>query len=147
MLTEICGYLNNYFDVERHKGDIKIQSGVIYCNEKQINIESGQHFALFRKNFVVGVYKYGTDTLSDKEFIGAVWLMDVPQAVTSLVNEIKAWQDKYGGADSAANSPFQSESFGGYSYSKGSSSSGGSAITWRDMFGSRLSQYKKVSLL
>lgn len=149
MLTEICGYLNNYFDVERHYGHIRVQGGVVYCDEKQISMDAGQYFALFRKNFVLGVYKYGTDTLEDKQFDGAVWLMDLPQAFLSLVAEITAWQAKYGGVDSAAVSPFNSETFGGYTYMKGSSSNSvqGAVTDWQGIYRSRLAQYKKVSLV
>lgn len=147
MLTEVCGYLNNYFDVKRYSGLIKIEDGVVYCDNKQISINEGQHFALLRKNFVTGVYVYGTDTLDNKEFNGMVWIMDVPSNVLAIVDEISAWQEKYGSLDSANMGPFQSESFGGYTYSKGSSSNGSSSLSWQDAFKSRLGQYKKVSLL
>ena len=148
MLTEICGYLNNYFDVERHTGLIKIQDGIIYCSDKEVAMDEGQYFALLRKNFVLGVYVFGTDELDDKEFEGSVWILDIPQSFLSITAEIQAWQTKYGGSDNAAMSPFNSESFGGYTYSKGSSASSTSnAVTWQDMYKSRLSKYKKVSLL
>lgn len=148
MLTEICGYLNNYFDVERRTGLIKIQDEVIYCDNKEVSMEEGQYFALLRKNFVLGVYIYGTDELDDKEFSGAIWMLDIPQDFLSIASEIEAWQTKYGGSDNAAMSPFNSESFGGYNYSKGSSASSTSnAVTWQDMYRSRLAKYKKVSLL
>ena len=145
MLTEICGYLNNYFDIKRYTGTIKVDSGVVYHNNKEISMENGQYFALFRKNFVLGVYQFGIDTLDDKEFKGSVWLMDLPQAFLDIVAEIEAWQEKYGGTDSAAMSPFNAESFGGYSYTKGYSGGGGS-IVWQNVFKTRLAQYKKVSL-
>ena len=51
-----------------------------------------------------------------------------------------------GGADSAAMSPYMSESFGGYSYSKGASNtaSGGSVVTWQDAFKTRLAPWRKI---
>lgn len=148
MLAEICGYLNNYFDVKRYTGLITIASGVLSKDGKEIPMEAGQHFALFRRNFSLGVFVYGTDELDDKVFEGSVWIMDIPQVFLNLVSEIEAWQAKYGGADSAAMSPYNSESFGGYSYTKGSSSqsSGGMASTWQSAYGPRLAQYRKVSL-
>lgn len=149
MLAEVCGYLNNYFDVKRYTGKIRIQNGVVYCDSKEIAMSQGQHFTLLRKNFVLGVYEYGKDTLDDKdEFEGRVWIMDIPADFMSLVTEISAWQTKYGAAGSASMSPFNSESFGGYSYTKGSTSgSAGTAACWQDAYGSRLARYKKVSLL
>ena len=44
-------------------------------------------------------------------------------------------------------SPLNSESFGGYSYSKGSSSKKDGSqgqITWRDVFGDELKAYRKI---
>ena len=87
------------------------------------------------------------EALVDEVFIGGVWLMAVPRDFLNLVADIEAWNDKYGGVDSAAQSPFSSESFGGYSYSKGSSGSGsggGAAITWQNNFRSRLNRWRKI---
>ena len=60
----------------------------------------------------------------------------------------REWSDKYLGVDSAAMSPFNSESFGGYSYSKsgGSSSSGNVDLsgTWQGAFADRLNNWRKI---
>ena len=148
MLTEICGYLNNLFDVERFTGRVRIEDGVVSCNSKEVSMGEGQLFALLRKNYVLGVYKYGEDELDDKEFDGAVWIMDVPDDVLRIAEEVSAWQAKYGGVDSASMSPFNEESFAGYSYVKSSySDKSNGAVAWQDMYKSRLSRYRKVSLL
>ena len=72
--------------------------------------------------------------------------MAVPKDVRNLITEIEAWVEKYGGVDSANMSPYQSESFGGYSYSKasGGSSSQASVPTWQSVFADRLGRYKKL---
>ena len=143
MLTNICAYLKNYFDYERHIGTIKIADGVITCNGKRI--ETGQHFALFRDRFVLGVYKAG-DEIPDKTFEGAVWLMDVPEAIKEADAWAEEWNLKNGSAE--ANGPFQSESFGGYSYTKGSSANGGvgSGVFDQAQFKAMLAPYKKIRL-
>lgn len=143
MLTEICANLKNYFDYERHIGKIEIADGVITCNGERI--ETGQHFALFRDNFALGVYKAG-DALPDKTFDGAVWLMDIPQAVLAADTWAEEWNAKNGTA--AANGPFQSESFGGYSYTKGSSTTGGvgSGVFDQAQMKAMLAPYKKIRL-
>lgn len=145
MLTEICANLKNYFDYERHIGKIEIADGVITCNGERI--ETGQHFALFRDHFALGVYKAG-DTLQDKTFDGAVWLMDIPQAVLEADTWAEAWKAKNGSASSDANGPFQSESFGGYSYTKGSGANGGigSGVFDQATLKAMLSPYKKIRL-
>ena len=74
--------------------------------------------------------------------------MSPTSAFLELVAEIEAWQAKNGGVDSNAMSPYQSESFGGYSYSKsggGSSDGGASSVpTWQSTYASRLKAYRRI---
>jgi hypothetical protein len=143
MLFEICKELNNFFDYERVYGKIAISNGEI----AGVSFETGQYFRIVGSIFNDGVYQYPTDSsrLTDEEFDGAVWKMAVPPAFIDLCDEIKAWSDKNLLVDSAAMSPFQSESFGGYSYSKGSGSSESTnnAASWQSAFASRLNSWRK----
>lgn len=148
MLTEICNYLKNWFDFEQPKfyGKFKIENGILTSiNDGDMGIITGQYFRIIGSVLNDGVYSLA-DELEDEEFVGAVWLMAVPKDVKSVANDIKAWQEKYGGVDSINLSPFQSESFGGYSYSKGGSSntSSSSVPTWQSIFADRLARYKKI---
>lgn len=73
--------------------------------------------------------------------------MAIPPAMLSLSEEIDAWQTKHGGVDSTAMSPYNSESFGGYSYSKssgGSAESGGGFGGWQSAFANRLNPWRKL---
>ena len=74
--------------------------------------------------------------------------MAVPKEVILLATEIELWQAQYGGIDSQNMSPYQSESFGGYSYTKASGNSsdktGSSVPTWQSVFGARLRRYRKI---
>lgn len=93
-----------------------------------------------------GVYQM-TDSLelADEIFDGSIWLMAIPKAFLDLVKEIEDWQKKNGSVDSAAMSPFNSESFGGYSYSKGSGKSGeGTGTSWQGAYASRLNIWRKL---
>ena len=143
MLTEICAYLHNYFDYERHSGEISIVGGVISCNGKEITLDEGQYFALFRSRIPLGVFNV---VPADKNFVGSVWLMDVPEAVLDANTWAEEWKAKNGGAGSEANSAFQSESFGGYSYNKGTNSSGkgGMSIFDNAQFSRMLAPYRKL---
>lgn len=143
MLTEICAYLHNYFDYERHFGDISITDGSIFCNGKEIQLEEGQYFALFRNRIPLGVFNV---VPANKTFEGSVWLMDVPEAVLNANTWAEEWMAKNGGAGSEANSAFQSESFGGYSYNKGTNSSGkgGMSIFDNAQFSRMLAPYRKL---
>jgi len=144
MLTEICQYLHNYFDYERHSGDISIVGHEVFCNGKQIEIENGQYFALFRQRIPLGVFQ--KNELSDKSFTGSVWLMDVPKAIIDANTWAETWKANNMAAGSEANSVFQSESFGGYSYSKGNNSKGkvGASIFDNAQFAAMLAPYRKL---
>lgn len=145
VLTEICDYLNNYFWEKKIEGTFTIENGTITVPA----LKEGQYFRILGSTFNDGIHKYPIDTetspLKDEVFVGSVWAMAVPDTVIALATDITAWQAKYGTADSDALSPFNSESFSGYSYSKGGGgSSGGSSVTWQDAFAGRLNKYRKL---
>lgn len=153
ILTQICAEIRNYFsqDSDRYIGDFTISDGAI---TPSISIQDGQYYRIVGSVFNDGVHKYGdeNDVLKDEpEFHGAVWLMRVPQDVIDLANAIELWQASYEAADSPNMSPYQSESFGGYSYTKASGSGGtggaGGAYSWKDAFASRLNPYRKISAI
>lgn len=149
MLTELCGYLKNWFEVEMLYGDFKIADSLItYADGTELPIQDGQHFRIIGSIFNDGVYEYSDEIeeLKNENFNGSVWLMAIPKEVIALAIEIGEWQTKYAGADSAALSPFNSESFGGYSYSKsgGNTAAGGAGNSWQSVFGNRLMRYRKV---
>lgn len=146
MLTELCKELNNWFDQNRIIGEFKIEDGELTGVSDML--QDGQYFRIVGSVFNDGVYQYPAVNLEDEEFDGAVWAMAVPPSVIALSEEIQDWQNKYGGVDSQAMSPYQSESFGGYSYNKGGTSSnngsGSSAATWQNMFASKLNKYRRI---
>ena len=145
MLTELCQELRNWFDRERYYGTFEISGGIITAPFLVVN----QYYRIVGSIFNDGVHKFGDseDVLTDETFTGSVWAMAVPNAVINLATEIAEWQTKYGAVDSAAMSPFLSESFGGYSYSKGNSRSADSTSAptgWLAAFASSLNQWRKL---
>ena len=142
ILTEVCEYLNNYFWEKKISGNFTISDGAIDA----IGLKEGQYFRIVGSTFNDGVHVYPANDLKDEEFNGSVWSMAVPQTVIAIVSDISEWQTKYGNINSEAMSPFASESFAGYSYSKSGSgnANGGSNITWQDVFGGRLNKYRKL---
>ena len=143
MLTRICRYLKNWFVKETHLGTITVTDGNVFCNGSEIEMQEGQLFALVRTNYVYGSYAYG-DEIDDSEFDGAVWLMDVPKDVLDVAEAMTEWETANSGTE--ATSPFQSESFGGYSYTKASNGNGkiGSSVFDIAQFASVLNPYKKA---
>lgn len=149
MLSEVCEYLRNWFDKNQPKtfGEIVIENGSLSTDCK---LKVNQYFRIIGSTFNDGVYKNDSNlTLTDEVFKGAVWAMSIPPDFINLVAEISAYQTKYGGVDSQAMSPYNSENFfGDYSYSK---SSGGSSDTskdksgtWQGAYGARLARWRKI---
>ena len=154
MLTELCQYLKNWFELDQISGKVTITDGNITVVSDSLlfsgsapTIKVGQYIHIEGSIFNNGVFLYGNDMLTDETFEGTVWLMGIPQAIIDLDAEITEWRDKYESINSPAMSPFNSESFKGYSYSKGTVSSGAgteSALGWQNVFGPRLAPWRKI---
>ena len=147
MLTEVCAEIKNYFTYaeDRHIGDFAITDGHITPSVDFLT----EYYRIVGSRLNDGVHKVGDTLVDEGTFHGAVWVMSIPADFLALVGEIETWQEKNGGADSVAMSPFQSESFGGYSYSKasggsGSGSSGQTGPTWQSQYAKRLNIYRKI---
>lgn len=142
MLTELCKEINNWFDHAKFYGTFTIEDGSLV---EDCELKDGQYFRIVGSVFNDGVHQYKSDDLTDETFDGAVWAMAIPQDVIALAAEIESWKAKYQNIDSPAMSPFNSESFGGYSYSKGGgSSSTDLSGTWQGAFADRLNHYRKI---
>lgn len=139
MLEDILRHLNNWFLVDIHEGKFSVENGSIALPFLQTN----QYFRVVGSVFNDGLHQYPATDLTDETFTGTVWALAVPKAVVTLSFEIEDWQKKFG---EAVASPYTSESFGGYSYTK---ASGGKADTsaltgWQDAFRSRLNDWRKI---
>lgn len=141
MLTELCQELRNWFERKKYFGTFTIDNGGISVPA----LQDGQYFRIVGSVFNDGVHQYGEDELTDEVFTGAIWAMAVPPSVIDLSERISEWSNQYG---DLVSSPYQSESFGGYSYTKASSGQGnanlGSNPTWQSTFASELNKYRKI---
>lgn len=140
-LTELCQELRNWFDKERYIGDFEISGGEISFS----NLQEGQYFRIVGSLFNDGVYKYPATNLKDEKFHGAIWAMAVPPAVITLLQDINTWEGQYG---EVINSPYSSESFAGYSYSKRSGLASGTdssdSVNYKSVFNDRLKHWRKI---
>lgn len=141
MLEELMRECRNWFVAPNgvHLGTFTVKEGSITLPF----LVYGQYFHIVGSVFNDGVYEYGNVSLQDETFEGAIWALSVPPAFIKLSEEIKSWRDQY---ENSANSPFQSESFAGYSYTKSSANgnSGGSVTGWQGVFASRLNKWRKL---
>lgn len=89
-----------------------------------------------------GIHVYGDADLRNETYTGIVTEICVPPEVLAILKEINTWQEKNA---EAVQSPYQSESFGGYSYTKASGSSGsGESTSWKTVFAPRLRIWRKI---
>lgn len=153
MLTDVCNHVHNYFDYVRHNGTFTVDEFSI--NGLDSMVANGQLFRVIGSAMNDGVYTFadgciydddGTSTvqLKPETFTGTIAAMSVPVAFLKIVSDIVDWQKKN---QAVLDSPYTSESFGGYSYSKavGSGSNAGGVLGWQDVFRSRLNAYRKIS--
>ena len=144
MLEQVLTHIHNWFRVRDemdgiHPGKYTIQDGGITLPF----LQDGQYFRIMGSVFNDGLHRYGPDmeALTDETFDGTIWALAIPPAVVKLTEEMVEWQEKYG---AAAASPYTSESFAGYSYTKsgGANENGGSG-GWQAAFRARLNPYRK----
>ena len=139
MLEQVLMNIRNWFPVKGgiHSGTFTIKDGGITLPF----LANGQYFRICGSVFNDGLHQYPEDDLVDETFNGTIWALAIPKAVIELADEIGKWQEKNG---EAASSPFSSESFGGYSYSKATDAETGGAVTWQSAFKQQLSAYRKL---
>ena len=160
ILSEVCAYLRNYFLADYLEPEKYMHYGTYTISNTRIDplpfLVDGQYFRIIGSARNDGVYQWVDDpenpnrhtVLADEIFEGSIWAMSVPPDVSDLIAEISSWMTTN---NSVLNSPYQSESFGGYSYSKssggGSSGNPSAAFSWQDQFATRLAPYRRLSVL
>lgn len=156
-ITEICMECRNFFaPVSKkedhsfiHNGDFTISNHAVAPLDF---IAVGQYFRIVGSTMNDGVYCNTVDglaDLTDETFTGAIWEMSVPRAFLRLCADIDAWRQANEAVGSVNMSPYTSESFGGYSYSKasGGGSTGATATSWTNQFAARLSAWRRLNIL
>lgn len=135
MLEAILTHLHNWFPAKngKHAGAFVIASGVLSTD---IGLLPGQYYRIRGSTFNDGLHCVGESALTDEAFDGEVWALAIPRAVQVLAGEIAAWLEKNPETDKL------SESFGGYSYSRGQNTSGG-AGGWQAAFAGRLNAWRR----
>lgn len=140
MLYTILRHIRNFFVAERHEGAWSIVDGVLldeYGNAVDF-IADGQRYIVEGSIFNDSkVFEFPSTEMVDEDFAGAIVTLRIPLGLIELSKEIEEWEKSYGNQ-----SPYISESFGGYSYTKATGST--TATTWADAFRSRLNAWRKI---
>ena len=147
-IFRVCSYLRNWFDRNQphYSGTVTITNGAL---SETYGLRAGQYFRIVGSHANNdGVYKYPVTVLNDEVFDGAIVGMSIPLPVLGIMDKIEAWETKYADVNGVNMSPFNSESFGGYSYSKSSGGAGDSTKdksgTWQGAFGAELQPWRKM---
>lgn len=138
MLETVLNHLHNWFPVTgaARAGTFIIVSGKI----KLDHVLEGQYYKIEGSVFNNGLHKYGDgdDVLTDETFTGRIIPLAIPKKVIKLADEIKVWCESNPASDKI------SESFDGYSYTRGTDGNGSASGGWQAAFRSRLNAWKKV---
>ena len=139
MLEQVLMNIRRWFPVEGgiHSGTFTIKDGGITLPF----LADMQYFRICGSVFNDGLHQYNVLDLVDETFNGTIWALAIPKSVIELADEIQKWQEKNG---EASVSPYQSESFGGYSYSKATDAETGGAVTWQSAFKQQLGAWRKI---
>ena len=133
MLEEVCAELRNYFVKSVYRGRFKIENGTIVLPF----LLEGQYFRVIGSVLNDGIYQYPATSLQDEAFSGTIVAMAVPPRLIELVDKIKDYNTKN------IASPYTSESWGGYSYTKATDSNG-QAVGWKTVFAKELNAWRKI---
>ena len=138
-LFELLMHLRNFFP------GMKWQFDGEEITEKRLSLpglENGDFYLIEGSRRNNGIHVYGNQDLRNEIFSGTVTEICVPDALLNLLDEINQWQEKNG---EAVASPYQSESFGGYSYTKANTNNGNvESMSWKTAFGPRLRAWRKL---
>lgn len=140
MLEQILRYLRNWFVVSVRTGEFTVGSGSIDLDF----LMPGQYYRIVGSVFNDGVYCYKSEGfLQEETFRGSVWALAIPGSILDLAKEIEEWEEKNA---AIITSPYQSESFGGYSYTmkSGNGNRDASDISWQSVFAKRLNAWRKL---
>lgn len=137
MIEKVMKHINNYFVVDSHDVELNVVDGSAYLPF----LQEGQFYKIAGSVFNDGVYQYGEGGLTDETPIAVtVYSLAPPKAFLDVVDEISAYSQKEQNADTTG---YTSESFGGYSYTKGTGANG-APIGWKEVFASKLNDWRKL---
>jgi len=136
MLETILRHLNNWFVHEIYADTYTVANGGLELPF----LKHGQYSRVIGSVFNDGLHQYASSNLMPETFEGVIQSLAIPRAVIELANEIDEWVKK----NPAASTPYNSESFGGYSYTKATDPVTGSAAGWQTVFRARLNRWRKL---
>ena len=146
-IEAVLDHLHNHFSRGSATGTYSVSGGV---PSPAIEGQAGQYYWIRGSVFNDGLHMIGGIDLTDEQAAPmTVNLLAVPLALLEICDEIEDWQAANAQAmQKAAESPYTSESFGGYTYQlkDGTAAQNGSdgLSGWQLAFKSRLDRWRKL---
>lgn len=130
-IGSVMRHCRNYFERGYYDGECVVTNGALVTPA----LADGRYIAISGSVYNDGVYKLGTDVLTEETFTGRVWLLSPPASFIALYDEIAEYDVKNpAGA-------YLSETFGEYSYQR-SANTQGVTSSWQSAFAARLADYQ-----
>ena len=151
ILEQVLNHIHNWFVYDELDVDgCAIEGGSLPAS---VPIPEGAWYRIQGSLFNDGLHQHPADDLTDETFDGKVTVCAIPRVLLNVVDEIADYIDAMNESDAAVRgAKFQSESFGGYTYtikgdSRADSASGGvSGLTgWQAAFRTDLNPFRKIS--
>lgn len=139
VLTQICGEIHNFFEDRANKqfGEFTISGGTLPLSI----VKEGQCVWIRGSAFNDGIHMYPFYDLQDETFTGTVQALRIPPELMRIAAEIEQGLSEASGGNGL--SPYISESFGGYSYTKATDKNG-VPLGWQTLYADRLNKWRKL---
>lgn len=136
MMEKALRYCHRWFEVPgaEIRGKFTVQGGSLPLETVGYN----QYYLIEGSVYNDGLHRKPDDDLIDEEFNGVIYPLAIPRAFQDVVARMEAWQVKNGDPG-----VYQSESFGGYSYTRATGKNGTQATVF-DAFASDLKPFRKL---
>lgn len=135
-LEKMCQYCRNYFVRGTYTGVITIIDGKI----QGVNIPDNTYYTITGSIYNDGLAEAGDYLIDEEPFYGTVSFCAIPKTFINLAVEIDNWETKQKQSpNNVLLSPFTSESFDEYSYSKELGKCG-----WKSVFAEELRTFMKI---
>ena len=148
ILEQVLYHIHNWFVYDTiGTGHCEIAGGSLPAS---LSIPDGAWYRIQGSMLNDGLHQHPATDLNDETFDGTVTVCAIPKALLNVVEDIADWIEHYNTArENLQDSPFASESFGGYSYSIRSdltaNNASGGLTGWQAEFASRLNPWRKIA--
>lgn len=139
--AEVLNSINNHFEQSPARGSFVVEGGTLSAVQGELpTLAAGQYYLVQGSVLNDGLHQQGAEDLADEAaWDGEIVPCAVPRDLLDVIQEIADYREVNG----VAAGPYQSESFDGYSYSRGTDAEG-KAIDWRSAFRNQLNRWRKL---